>query len=51
MRQQPLPIEGDGEQEFKVEAIVGHRVFWAQFQYMVEFVGYDATEIICLAEE
>ena len=35
---QPPPIEVDIEQEFEVEAIVGHRVFSGQPQYMFKFV-------------
>ena len=34
LRQKPLSIEVDGKQEFEVEAVVAHRVFRVQTQYM-----------------
>ena len=41
----------EGEQEYQLEAIVGHWLFRGQPQYMLLFVGYVASEIIWLAEE
>ena len=49
--QQPPPIEVDSEQEFEVEAIVGHRLFNGRLQYMVKLVGHNTSENIWLAEE
>ena len=42
-KQQPPPIEVDGEQDFKVEVMVGHGIFRGQPLYMVEF-GYNSSE-------
>ena len=44
LRQQPPPIEVEGEQEYEIEAIVGHRLFRGQSQFMVSFIGYYASE-------
>ena len=46
LKQQTPPIEVDGEKEFEVKAIVGHRVFRGQPQYMVLSFSYDAFENI-----
>ena len=51
LRQQPPPVEVEGQYEYQIEAIVGHRTFWGQPQYYVSFVGYDASENVWLAEE
>ena len=33
-----------GEDEYKVEAIKGHRERNVKMQYLMSFVGYDASE-------
>ena len=44
-------IKVKGKQEYHVEAIVSHQVFWVQPQYIVLFVGYDASEKMWWAEQ
>ena len=51
LRQKPLPIEVDGEQEYEIDAIAGHRLFRGQPDFMVSFVGYDASKNMKLAKE
>ena len=34
----------DGEDEYKVEGIKGHRERNGKMQYLTSFVGYDASE-------
>ena len=51
LHQVPPPIQVDGEEEWEIEAIVGHRTFRGQPQYLVAFVGFDVSENAWLAEE
>ena len=51
LREQPPPVQFKGQQEYYIEAIVGHRTFRGQLQYYVSFVYYDASENVWLAEE
>ena len=39
-----LPVQIDGEDEYKVEGIKGHRERNGEMQYLISFVGYDASE-------
>ena len=41
--QRPPPIEIDGEEEYEVEDIWGHRS-GRGYQYLVSWTGYDASE-------
>ena len=38
------PVELDGELEYEVAAINGHRVSCGELYFFVSFVGYDASE-------
>ena len=46
----PDPVEVDGELEYVVEAIVGHRGTSARRQYLIRWAGYDASEDMFLSE-
>ena len=37
----PDPVLVDGEEHYKVEAILDSRVFWQQLQYLVQWKGYN----------
>ena len=38
------PVELDGELEYEAAAVKGHRVLHGELQFLVSFVGYDASE-------
>ena len=38
------PIEIDGEAEYKVSEIKGHRECQGEVQYLTSFVGFDSSE-------
>ena len=38
------PIEIDGEAEYEVAAIKGHRERQGEMQYLTSFVGFDSSE-------
>ena len=40
----PPAIEVDGQEEYEVEAIIGHRRAGRGYQYLVSWTGYDASE-------
>ena len=42
--QRPPPIEIDGSEEYEVEDILDHRRAGRGHQYLVSWVGYDASE-------
>ena len=44
------PIEIDGEAEYEVDAIKGHRVRNGEIQYLTSFTGYDSSEDMWLSE-
>ena len=44
------PIEIDGEAEYEVAAIKGHRVRNGEIQYLTSFTGYDSSEDMWLSE-
>ena len=50
LRQKPLLVEVEGEQEYKIKIIVGHRLFRGQPQFMVYFIYYNASENMWMAE-
>ena len=37
------PVELDGELEYEAAAVKGHRVLHGELQFLVSFVGYDAS--------
>jgi len=37
-------VQIDGEDEYEVEGIKGHRERDGEMQYLTSFVGYDASE-------
>ena len=39
-----LPIQEDGEDKYEVLGIKGHRKLNGEMQYLISFVGYDASE-------
>ena len=47
----PDPIEVDGQQEYEVEKILGHRQLRNRTQYLVRWRGYDASEDQWLPED
>ena len=51
LRQQPPPVEIDGQYEFQIEALVAYRISRGQPQYYVSSVSYDASENVWLAEQ
>ena len=40
----PPPIEVDGVLEFEVQAVVDSRIWRHKLQYLVDWVGYDASD-------
>ena len=38
------PVELDGELEYEIPAIKGHRVSHGELWFLVSFFGYDASE-------
>ena len=42
------PLEIDGEEHYKVQAIRKHRVICGEVQYLVKWVGYDESENLWL---
>ena len=38
------PVELDGELEYEIAAIKGHRVLHGELQFLVSLVGYDASK-------
>ncbi len=43
----PLPhIEVDGEHEYEVKDILDSRIFNCQFEYLIQWHGYDVNEHI-----
>ena len=51
LKQQPPPVEVEGQYEYQIEAIMGPRKFWGKHQYYVSFVVYNASENVWWAEE
>ena len=45
------PVEVEGEEEFEVASIKGHRDHCGERQFLVGFIGYDASEDMWLNEE
>ena len=41
----PLPIQVDGLLEFEVKEILDSIYFYRKLQYLVDWVGYDQSEI------
>ena len=41
----PLPTQVDGLPEFEVKDILDSRYFYRKLQYLVDWVGYDQSEI------
>lgn len=44
------PIEVDGEDEYEVSCIKGHRIQQGETQFLTGFTGYDASEDMWLTE-
>ena len=42
------PLEIDGKEHYKVQAIRKHRVIQGEVQYLVKWVGYDESENLWL---
>ena len=40
----PPPDLIDGEEEFEVEAIIGHRKRWGNMQFLIKWKGYPTSE-------
>ena len=45
---EPPPLEIDGEEHYKVQAIRKHRVIHGEMQYLVKWTGYDKSENLWL---
>ena len=41
----PLPTQVDGLPEFEVQEILDSRYFYRKLQYLVDWVGYDQSDI------
>ena len=44
-----LPIEINGEAEYEVSKIKGHREHQGEMQYLTSFVGFNSLEDMCLS--
>ena len=44
------PVEVEGQEEFEIASIKGHRDHSGERQFLVGFIGYDASEDMWLNE-
>ena len=47
---QPAPVEVEGQEEYEIDAIMGHRKVRGGMQYLVSWKGYDESENMWLPE-